>query len=179
MGSYYAAGGRAGRCITHDNLAWMFSDGSAICTHCLIVEMGSSGCVVEPMPEAWLLTAEDVSAAAPPASLADVLSKIPLVHLTGSENWENGYEWGGELDKRFPDNDGYDFAQACQYNGHGPISDNRITNLVMVEQGERDGAKWVWNVTLSDGSTHVATGGCDYTGWDCQSWLSWHDDDDD
>lgn len=35
--------------------------------------------------------------------------------------------------------------------------------------GENDGANWHWIVELCDGRFGYVEGGCDYTGWDCQS----------
>jgi hypothetical protein len=35
--------------------------------------------------------------------------------------------------------------------------------------GENEGANWHWLVLLSSGRFAYITGGCDYTGWDCQS----------
>jgi len=34
--------------------------------------------------------------------------------------------------------------------------------------GANDESDWYWILTV-DGKTYYATGGCDYTGWDCQS----------
>ena len=60
-----------------------------------------------------------------------------------------------------------------QYNDYGPAARLPITGLVLEQQGEHDGNNWIWRVTLGDGSTWIAEGGCDYTGWDCQSHLDW------
>jgi hypothetical protein len=38
-----------------------------------------------------------------------------------------------------------------------------------VVPGEADGPDWHWIVRLTDGSFALIEGGCDYTGWDCQS----------
>jgi hypothetical protein len=43
--------------------------------------------------------------------------------------------------------------------------------------GENDGPDWVWIVLLKDGRHAYIRGGCDYTGWECQSWLDWHEAD--
>lgn len=38
--------------------------------------------------------------------------------------------------------------------------------------GERDSMdNWQWVVKLNNGCHYFVEGGCDYTGWDCQSWL--------
>lgn len=98
---------------------------------------------------------------------------IPVVPLPGSENWIGAYEYGERLERRFPDQDGYDLAQAMSHNDWGPASTHEITGLVLEQRGENDESDWRWRVNFSDGSTWVAEGGCDYTGWDCQSHLSW------
>lgn len=97
----------------------------------------------------------------------------PIIELPGSETWERGYHWGSALAKAFPEQDAHELSSACVYNDYGPAATQRIINLVLLEQGENDGARWVWRVTFADGTTWVAEGACDYTGWDCQSSLEW------
>lgn len=108
--------------------------------------------------------------------MADDLSDLPdfpVIPLPGSEGWVSAYEWGDELAKRFPDQDADDLAYACEYNVYGPARDRQITDVKMLVQGCRDESDWCWEVTFDDGSKWRATGGCDYTGWDCLSWLEW------
>lgn len=101
------------------------------------------------------------------------LNDLPVVPLPGSEGWIGAYQWGGELEKAFPNQDADQLAYACEYNGLGPVDGHRITGLVMVQQGERDEGSWIWHVTLDDGATWTLEGWCDYTGWDCQSGTDW------
>lgn len=62
---------------------------------------------------------------------------------------------------------GYDLAAA--------INENRVelsampTAIVLELTGENDGHDWHWIVSLDGGAFAYVTGGCDYTGWDCQS----------
>ncbi len=98
---------------------------------------------------------------------------LPVFPLPGSEDWAETYDWAEALEKLFPDQDAGDFAYACHYNDPGPAADRDLTNLVMTQQGARDESDWIWRVTFADGSTWIATGGCDFTGWDCQSDLVW------
>lgn len=100
---------------------------------------------------------------------------VPVVPLAGSSGWANAYESGQALDARFPNQDADQFAFACEYNEEGPTADHAIISFVMEKQGEHDGGNWVWIVGLSDGSTWRYEGGCDYTGWDCQSFLEWEE----
>lgn len=49
---------------------------------------------------------------------------------------------------------------------------NRLSDIdVIVAEvcGENDGFNWHWILQMKDGTFSYATGGCDYTGWDCQS----------
>jgi hypothetical protein len=44
-----------------------------------------------------------------------------------------------------------------------------VAEIRGMEAGENDGLDWiVWGV-LKDGRYFIATGGCDYTGWDCRA----------
>jgi hypothetical protein len=98
---------------------------------------------------------------------------IPYLSAPGSFEWDAGIEFGSALDRRFPGQDAHEFGLAVAYNDRGPLEpDAPIQALVMVVQGERDRTDWTWLV-LINGTWWAATGGCDYTGWDCQSWLDW------
>jgi hypothetical protein len=101
------------------------------------------------------------------------LSQYPIVPILGSEGWARTYELGNELEVLFPGQDVHDLLYACEYNGSGPLEDHALAGLVMLQEGENDGGEWIWLVTVDDGTHWVATGWCDYTGWDCQSDLSW------
>ncbi len=102
-----------------------------------------------------------------------LLRAFPIAPIAGSEGWTNAYEIGGRLDERFPGQDAEDFASAVEYNDTGPLEGRGIVDLKMIQEGENDVDAWIWHVTLDDGSTWKAEGGCDYTGWDCQSSLEW------
>jgi hypothetical protein len=41
-----------------------------------------------------------------------------------------------------------------------------VTEILAIQNGERDGANWIGVFKLKDGRYVYATGGCDYTGWD-------------
>lgn len=99
----------------------------------------------------------------------------PIVQLAGSEEWEGYWEFGERLDVAFPGQEGHDFASAANYNDSGPLADESlsITGLWCAHRGYNDGDDWVWIVDLSDGSQWWMKGGCDFTGWDCQSNNEW------
>lgn len=60
---------------------------------------------------------------------------------------------------------------------HAAISSNafevsaRILEIIAHIDGENDGPNWHWLALLENGRVAYITGGCDYTGWDCQSHL--------
>lgn len=71
----------------------------------------------------------------------------------------------------------YDLVACLEYNPQrfGPQD---IQQVLAVIEGENDGANWHWVLQLKpesavDGKWFAyLTGGCDYTGWDCQSSAS-------
>lgn len=62
----------------------------------------------------------------------------------------------------------YDLASALDNNGVG-FDDLTIVSILATIPGENDGPDWHWIVQLDDGRYAYISGGCDYTGWDCQS----------
>lgn len=62
----------------------------------------------------------------------------------------------------------YDFEAMVKYTGP-PYTLEQVEGIELVEQGEHDGAEWIWRVKLKDGTIYKTTAGCDYTGWDCQA----------
>lgn len=48
-----------------------------------------------------------------------------------------------------------------------PASRGDVTEIVAAVNGDNDGPDWVGVFLLKDGRYLVASGGCDYTGWDC------------
>lgn len=105
----------------------------------------------------------------------EVAAQYPLIDLPGSDEWRSSYEMGEVLDKAFPGQDASDLMVGCSYNDWGPLKDGdrRIVSLECIQHGENDGQNWIWHVGLDNGTQWVVEGGCDYTGWDCQSGLTW------
>lgn len=110
-----------------------------------------------------------ITCIARPATMDD----YSFVTLPGSQRWADGYENGKLLDVRFPGEDGHDLALAMEYNDRGPLVTAGIVRLLCAKEGQRDAESWVWVMDLDDGSTWWLEGWCDYTGWDCQSGVSW------
>lgn len=50
-----------------------------------------------------------------------------------------------------------------------PPSRADVSRILAAVNGENGGADWLGLFLLKDGRYLVASGGCDYTGWDCQA----------
>jgi hypothetical protein len=100
------------------------------------------------------------------------LTELPWV---GNPEYVSYYERGDTIEDVFPDQDAHNLASGCGHNSNwGPLDEDRtITGFLLVQEGGHEGPDWIWLLTFEDGSTWFATGGCDYTGWDCQSWFQW------
>ena len=61
--------------------------------------------------------------------------------------------------------DNYDLRSACEYNN---IDSSDLVDVLLEITGENVEADWHWIVTTTSGFAYIS-GGCDYTGWDCQS----------
>lgn len=67
-----------------------------------------------------------------------------------------------------------DIRRALSYNGQEVLKYEDIAGLLAEAPGHNDEDEWYWVGQLKDGRFFAAVGGCDYTGWDCQSHLnSW------
>lgn len=106
----------------------------------------------------------------------DILPGTPLINIASAVDWNETYEAGAKLDKQFPGQDAWDFISAVRHNGHPfphGVDLPAITDLKMIKQGYNDGPDWDWTVSFSNGDIWKVVGGCDYTGWDCQSSIEW------
>ena len=63
----------------------------------------------------------------------------------------------------------YDLRACLEHNVQKEFTADDIESVLAVREGERDGAEWVWVLKLKDKRFALLWGGCDYTGWDCQS----------
>ena len=71
----------------------------------------------------------------------------------------------------------YDLDACLRYNPQ-PFTVEDIEKVLAVWEGENDGDDWRWIIKLSKNSGDAnggrfvfLEGGCDYTGWDCQSFA--------
>lgn len=97
-----------------------------------------------------------------------------IIHIEGSDAWEDGYRFGDELDKIFPETDADQLCAAVaeNYNEGLTWEDLRtISDITLVQQGEHDEGAWIWHLDLSDGRKLEIEAWCDYTGWDCRSGI--------
>ena len=62
----------------------------------------------------------------------------------------------------------WDLLACLQYNPQDFTIED-IARVLAVYEGENDGNNWRWIIRLTDGRFVFLIGGCDYTGWDCQS----------
>ena len=62
----------------------------------------------------------------------------------------------------------YDLKACLQYNPQSFTVDE-IENVLAVWEGENDGDDWRWILSMKNGKYMFLQGGCDYTGWDCES----------
>lgn len=65
----------------------------------------------------------------------------------------------------------YDLCACLEYNPQSFTAED-IAHVLAVWEGENDGDDWRWVIALNDGRFAFLQGGCDYTGWDCQSWAT-------
>lgn len=68
---------------------------------------------------------------------------------------------------------GWDLPAALNYN-KTEISPGDIEDIKLELTGENDERDWHWIVSLKDKRFAYIAGGCDYTGWDCQSYCEVH-----
>jgi hypothetical protein len=72
----------------------------------------------------------------------------------------------------------YDLLNCLEYNPQETFTEKDIDRVLAVYEGQNEGEDWRWIILLNDGQYVYLRGGCDYTGWDCQSWASSTIDDD-
>ena len=63
-----------------------------------------------------------------------------------------------------------DLKYAVDFNGGLDL--DKVAGVRAAVYGENDEADWYWVLKMKDGTWGLGQGGCDYTGWDCQSNFS-------
>jgi hypothetical protein len=83
---------------------------------------------------------------------------------------------GGRVLMQVHPND--DLWSAIRYNGTDGYEAEKIVDILAEVCGQNDELLWWWVVTLENEPGHytfaLLEGWCDYTGWDCQSYLKTH-----
>lgn len=79
-----------------------------------------------------------------------------------------------DMPKEFIERTGidYDLGACLNYNPQNTFTLEDIAKVLAVFEGERDSEDWRWVLQLNDNRFVFLQGGCDYTGWDCQSWAT-------
>ena len=73
----------------------------------------------------------------------------------------------------------YDLEACLEYNPQDEFSQKKKKKILAVHEGENDEDDWRWILKVTpecakkNGNMRFVflQGGCDYTGWDCQSWA--------
>lgn len=90
----------------------------------------------------------------------------------------DGYDWAevfGEKHSEYsygPEhNDAWIFVALDGTNtvSEDAVKREDVSRILWIQEGENDGPDWQVLAELKDGRSIFAEGGCDYTGWDCQS----------
>jgi hypothetical protein len=95
---------------------------------------------------------------------------MPKLEITKEELLDS-YDWsevfgeggGGNCNQQtdaIPDNSEVDTS---------PPKRTDVAEIIAAVNGENDGEEWIGVFRLTDGRYLVASGSCDYTGWDCQA----------
>lgn len=72
----------------------------------------------------------------------------------------------------------YDLFACLNYNRQDGFDVDSIQKVLAVTESFNEGPDWHWILLLKDGRFVYLQGGCDYTGWDCQSSaISWIESD--
>lgn len=103
------------------------------------------------------------------------VADIKAVNLIpGNAAFTDFIEHLNEIQVRFPDADIWELGHAIESNP-GSLPDDFDRRLVkrvdLIQRGENEELDWIWTVLFEDGTAAEFRGGCDFTGWDCQSDL--------
>lgn len=93
------------------------------------------------------------------------IKEITLDQLQSDSDWAEvfGEGSGGNTDKRT------EAVPPGSSVSTEPADRSNVAQILAAVNGENDGADWVGLFLLKDGRYLVASGGCDYTGWDCRA----------
>ena len=67
-----------------------------------------------------------------------------------------------------------DLWYALENNPPSMFKPDDVIDIVAEVPGANDEFDWWWVLEMTDGRFFLLSGGCDYTGWDCQSDITEH-----
>lgn len=67
-----------------------------------------------------------------------------------------------------------DLWYALEYHPTEGLTEETIEDIVAEVPGHNDEDDWWWVLKIKDKGFCLFSGGCDYTGWDCQSGVEMH-----
>lgn len=93
------------------------------------------------------------------------VKEITLDQLKANSDWEAvfGEDSGGNTDRVV------ESAKPGLKVNLDEVSREDVKKIIAAANGENDGADWIGLFELKDGRFLIASGGCDYTGWDCHA----------
>ena len=97
--------------------------------------------------------------------------EITMDTLNDDIDTDNGYNWKhvfADCDEPNVDKE-VEVAPPGADVSAAPISRSDVAEIIAAVNGENDGDEWMGVFKLKDGRFLFASGGCDYTGWNCQA----------
>lgn len=85
--------------------------------------------------------------------------------MNALDQYQDAYVRSYALEDRLKN---YDLVVAMREHGYIDQAE-KIESVYLEIKGCNDGPNWHWICQMMDGSWMYVEGGCDYTGWDCQS----------
>jgi len=73
---------------------------------------------------------------------------------------------------KYDDSASDDLYDCLQFNRLNTIKLNDLSKFVAEICGENDEYDWWWILEMRDSKYALISAGCDYTGWDCGTWIS-------
>ena len=72
-------------------------------------------------------------------------------------------------------NENDDLWYAIEYNTPEKFTKEDVVDILAEVPGENDELAWWWILQLRGGKFVLLAASCDYTGWDCKSWIDFEE----
>lgn len=94
---------------------------------------------------------------------------MPKIEIS-LEDLKHDYDWAQVFADENAGNVSKDTTEVPpgSYVSTEPASREDVAEIIAAVNGENDGDDWLGVFLLKDGRYLIASGGCDYTGWDCR-----------